>query len=53
MSVKYGDGKNIKIADIPMEELKIGAKFEKAMTAADTKERKLNKELMELLGVEK
>lgn len=53
LSVKYGDGKNIKIADIPMEELKIGAKFEKAMTAADTKERKLNKELMELLGVEK
>ena len=53
LSVKYGDGKNVKIADIPMEELKIGAKLEKAMNTADTKERKLNKELMKFLGVEK
>lgn len=53
LSVKYGDGKNIKIADIPMEELKIGAKLEKAMNAADAKERIRNKELMKFLGVEK
>lgn len=53
MSVKYGDGKNVKIADIPMEELKIGAKLEKAMNAADAKERIRNKELMKFLGVEK
>lgn len=51
MCVNYGDGKTVKISDIPMEELTYGVELEKALKIAEENERKLDKKVHKLLGV--
>lgn len=49
MCVKYGDGKTVKIADIPSEEITKGARLEKVFRTATAKEQKISKEVDRIL----
>lgn len=51
MCVKYGDGKTVKIANIPPEEIAKGARLEKAFNTATEKERKISREVDKILKV--
>lgn len=51
MCVKYGDGKTVKIANIPPTEISQGALLEKALNTATERERKISKEVDKILKV--
>lgn len=52
MCEKYGDGKTVKIADIPQEEIKAGATLERALKTTIEAERKLDKKVSQMLKLE-
>lgn len=51
MCAKYGDGKTVKIANIPPDEISRGAFLEKALNTATERERKVSKEVDKILKV--
>ena len=51
MCVKYGDGKTVKLKDIPLQEISRGAVLEKALKSAAEKEKNLNSKLNKMLEV--
>ena len=51
MCVKYGNGRNVKLVDIPPEEIERGARLEKAFFEATKKAERLDAKANKLLGV--
>lgn len=51
MCVKYGDGKTVKIANIPPFEIAKGAKLEKALNTATEREQKISRKVDKILKV--
>lgn len=49
---RYGDGKSVKISDIPPEELSKGAALERTLKTATEAERKLDKKVSQMLKLE-
>lgn len=48
---KYGDGKSVKLIDIPPAEINRGAALERAMKAATEKEQRLSKQIDKILNI--
>lgn len=51
MCVKYGDGKTVKIANIPPDEISRGVLLEKALNTATERECKISREVDKILKV--
>lgn len=51
MCVRYGDGKSVKLADIPPEEISKGAALEKALKEATETEQRLDKKVNRMLKI--
>ena len=51
MCARYGDGKSVKLADIPPEEISKGATLEKALKEATETEQRLDKKVNRMLKI--
>ena len=51
MCKKYGDGKTVKLRDIPPEDMSMGAKLEKELCEATVTEHRLGKQVKNMLQV--
>lgn len=51
MCIAYGDGKSVKLTDIPSEEITKGAALERALKSAAEAEQKLDKKISKMLKV--
>ena len=51
MCARYGDGKSVKLADIPPEEISKGAALEKALKEATETEQRLDKKVNRMLKI--
>lgn len=51
MCIAYGDGKSVKLTDIPPEEITKGAALERALKSAAEAEQKLDKKISKMLKV--
>lgn len=51
MCIAYGDGKSIKLTNIPLEEITKGAALERALKSAAEAEQKLDKKISKMLNV--
>ena len=51
MCIAYGDGKSVKLTNIPLEEITKGAALERALKSAAEAEQKLDKKISKMLNV--
>lgn len=51
MCIAYGDGKRVKLTNIPLEEITKGAALERALKSAAEAEQKLDKKISKMLNV--
>lgn len=51
MCVRYGDGKTVKLSNIPQEEIKKGAVLERALQEATETEQRLDKKVNRMLKI--